>query len=695
MRRPVYGFGLAFCLACLAGAFVPLPALWLAAAFCAGAFAVFWRMPAGQRRFSVMLCCAVAALAFVWRGAYTLAVVRPAGALAGATAQVQAVVRQATASYLPGSVNATVHVTQMDGKPARLNAYLEAVPGLAQGDIFTAQLEFSTPENTSYARARRADGVYLDAAAQQVAVVGRQGGLAGAARQLREELCSALTRLLGQQVGSVARAAAFGDKSALSSELNEMFRAAGLSHVLVVSGLHFSAASGALYAFLRTKLRRRAAAVAAGGLVLWLLFLTGFGPSAVRSAVALLMLYGGMLAWRRSDGRTSMGVAGVLLCVFTGPDAALDVGAQLSFCAALAVVWAGEQTAVWNKREPGRFSFLLRPVRDALFVSACACLATLPALCAAGLGASLFTPLANLLALPSVSFAVLAGQGAAVCALCPPLGFLARLLGLVCGLAVRWLIFVCRLFSGLPGQVFASGAFALCVVCAGCALWFSQRRFRVPPHKAALASLAFAVLAMGGYALADAGVVHVTPVGGGVNPSLAITQGGFTAVVFRGGAQSAARVAEELAQMNRTEVDLVLDARVEPQREAVCDALSPAEYIAVSENSAAGGAYGPFRDIMFYTRRQGEGNFVCIQMGGYTLAATCGKVSAEGYAPVDVYFCASTQAEALSAGTVWLPAAPSITAQGTANCVRSGPQAALAVRGPGHARWKGVTNELS
>ena len=145
MRPPVYGFGLAFCLACLAGAFVPLPALWLAAAFCAGAFAVFWRMPAGRRRFSVMLCCAAAALAFAWRGAYTLAVVRPAGALAGTTAQVQAVVRQATASYLPGSVNATVHVTQMDGKPARLNAYLEAVPGLAQGDIFTAQLEFSTP----------------------------------------------------------------------------------------------------------------------------------------------------------------------------------------------------------------------------------------------------------------------------------------------------------------------------------------------------------------------------------------------------------------------------------------------------------------------------------------------------------------------------------------------------------------------
>ena len=180
-----------------------------------------------------------------------------------------------------------------------------------------------------------------------------------------------------------------------------------------------------------------------------------------------------------------------------------------------------------------------------------------------------------------------------------------------------------------------------------------------------------------------------------MNPSLAVTQGSFTAVVFRGGAQSAARVAEDLAQMNRTRVDLVLDARVEPQRDAVCAALSPAEYIAVSEGGAAGGAYGPFRDIIFYTRRQSEGNFVCLQMNGYTLAATCGSVSAEGYKPVDVYFCASTQAAALSAGTVWLPAAPSVTAQGAGACVRSGPQAQLAVRGPGRVRWKGVTNELS
>lgn len=72
-----------------------------------------------------------------------------------------------------------------------------------------------------------------------------------------------------------------------------------------------------------------------------------------------------------------------------------------------------------------------------------------------------------------------------------------------------------------------------------------------------------------------------------------------------------------------------------------------------------------------------------------------GKVSAEGYAPVDVYFCASTQAEALSAGTVWLPAAPSITAQGTANCVRSRAAGGACGARAGHARWKGVTNELS
>ncbi len=44
-----------------------------------------------------------------------------------------------------------------------------------------------------------------------------------------------------------------------------MFRAAGLSHVLVVSGLHLSAASGVLYGLLRTRLRRRAAAAVSCG----------------------------------------------------------------------------------------------------------------------------------------------------------------------------------------------------------------------------------------------------------------------------------------------------------------------------------------------------------------------------------------------------------------------------------------------
>ena len=50
MRRPVYGFGLAFCLACLAGACVPLPALWLAAAFSACLFAVLTLRGRGARR---------------------------------------------------------------------------------------------------------------------------------------------------------------------------------------------------------------------------------------------------------------------------------------------------------------------------------------------------------------------------------------------------------------------------------------------------------------------------------------------------------------------------------------------------------------------------------------------------------------------------------------------------------------------
>ncbi len=199
MRRPVYGFGLAFCLACLAGAFVPLPALWLAAAFSQGPLRCSGAAGRGPGAACPFVCCAAARPClcaarriYVGGGAARRGACGHHGAGAGRGAA-------DPASYLPGSVNATVRITQIDGRPARFRRILEAVPGLAEGDIFTAQLEFSAPENTGYARARRADGVYIDAAVQRVAVVGRRGGIPAQRGRCVTRCAARLTRMLGQR----------------------------------------------------------------------------------------------------------------------------------------------------------------------------------------------------------------------------------------------------------------------------------------------------------------------------------------------------------------------------------------------------------------------------------------------------------------------------------------------------------------
>ena len=62
---------------------------------------------------------------------------------------------------------------------------------------------------------------------------------------------------------------------------------------------------------------------------------------------------------------------------------------------------------------------------------------------------------------------------------------------------------------------------------------------------------------------------------------------------------------------------------------------------------------------MVYMKRQENGNFVCVDVGGRRLAIASGKVDFTGYPMLDVYFGGSGTPEGLSCRKVVLPAAMS------------------------------------
>lgn len=128
-----------------------------------------------------------------------------------------------------------------------------------------------------------------------------------------------------------------GDTSLISAETVRDFRRAGLSHVLAVSGLHLAVILGALELLLKKLyVKKSIRCVLFSFIALFILFLSGFSASAVRSVLMLLFAYLSFATSRDPDALTSLSAAGALILLI--PGSATSVSFWLSFLSTLGLV---------------------------------------------------------------------------------------------------------------------------------------------------------------------------------------------------------------------------------------------------------------------------------------------------------------------------------------------------------------------
>jgi competence protein ComEC len=207
-------------------------------------------------------------------------------------------------------------------------------------------------------------------------------------------------RLLVPAAAGTAEALLLARREGLDPELKADFAAAGLTHLLAISGTHVGLVGGVLllvFGALRLPAHRAAGAAVAGA-VAYVLFL-GAPHAAARAALQLLALLAVRLLQRPADRLTLLAAAGLVL-VLVDPLAPLDAGFQLSFAGIFGLI-------AWRRgvldRLPGA---LPRFVRDGIAAGTAATLATAPI---AALHFGTFAPiaiLANLIAVPLVGAAV-------------------------------------------------------------------------------------------------------------------------------------------------------------------------------------------------------------------------------------------------------------------------------------------------
>lgn len=159
--------------------------------------------------------------------------------------------------------------------------------------------------------------------------------------RLRTAMKERVGSLLAQPYAGIVLALALGDKTQLSDHTKETFAAAGLSHVLAISGLHITMLVTAVRtSLLRGGLRRRTASLVASLLLCGYIVLIGGTISAIRAALMGSVVLLGEHIGVPTNGLNVLCVLAAVFIVLNPYIALYDIGFQLSFLATAGILIA-------------------------------------------------------------------------------------------------------------------------------------------------------------------------------------------------------------------------------------------------------------------------------------------------------------------------------------------------------------------
>lgn len=279
---------------------------------------------------------------------------------------------------------------------------------------------------------------------------GRLDPLRRAAVATRLRLEAVLHRALPEREAALLAGLLFGSRSELPDDIKDAFRAAGVFHLLAVSGGNVAMLVVPLLALLRRAgLSKRAASGLVIPVVIFFIFLTGASPSVLRAGLMAMLVLAGDMLGRERNALNTLGAAAALL-LLVSPGLLFDLGFQLSVGATLGILLFAAPIQEWlaprlGRILAGRLARLLAPGLAVTFAAQ----ALVEPLSLYSFGTlSLIAPAANLLVLAFVELLVPFGLIMAV------LGLALRpavwLLGLVGRWALPLLIYAVKALGTLP-----------------------------------------------------------------------------------------------------------------------------------------------------------------------------------------------------------------------------------------------------
>lgn len=179
----------------------------------------------------------------------------------------------------------------------------------------------------------------------------------------RNDVTQRIVAAIGGQAGEVAAALITGKRGGITEETNDVLRAAGIYHVVSISGLHMVLAAGMVFFLIRGLFALSPAAlltlpvksIAAVAAILAAFAYDVFAGSEIateRSLVMTIIVFGAVLAHRRAISMRNLALAAILL-VLMEPETVVGPSFQMSFCAVMGLVALYEKAGVTHGAQEG------------------------------------------------------------------------------------------------------------------------------------------------------------------------------------------------------------------------------------------------------------------------------------------------------------------------------------------------------
>ncbi|MBO6906092.1 MAG: ComEC/Rec2 family competence protein, partial [Parvibaculum sp.] len=173
-------------------------------------------------------------------------------------------------------------------------------------------------------------------------------GMAAALTTLRMKIGGRIRSVIGGTSGAVAAALINGERASIPDEVSEDLRAAGIYHVLSISGLHMVLFAGSLFwtvrallalvpgLALRYPIKKWAAAVAILGATFYLA-ISGAAIATQRAWIMILLMFVAILLDRPALSLRNVALAAIVILLWR-PESLVGASFQMSFAAVVALI---------------------------------------------------------------------------------------------------------------------------------------------------------------------------------------------------------------------------------------------------------------------------------------------------------------------------------------------------------------------